>query len=51
MYPADCWISDHARQFSNQCDINKVVYENWSDGHCNQSDTQLSALVLELYYY
>ena len=47
--------SDCARHFSNWCDICKeanVVYGNWSDNHCNQSDTQSSILlllVLELY--
>ena len=47
--------SDCARHFSNWCDICKeanVVCGNWSDNHCNQSDTQSSILlllVLELY--
>ena len=33
---------DRAGQFSNRCDVYKVakvVYGNWSDNHCNESDT------------
>ena len=44
--------SDHARQFSNQCDIcevAKVVHVNWSDHHCNWSDTPLSMPLLQLH--
>ena len=37
-----CLDRDHARQLSNWCDISKVakvVHGNWSDYHCNRSDT------------
>ena len=46
-YDGDC-----ARQFSNQYDICralKMVHGNWSDSHCNQSDTRPSVILLELY--
>ena len=39
-------------RFLNQCGIYKVVkvvHTNWSDNHCNQSDTWPSILLLELY--
>ena len=45
-------ICNHTRQFSNWCDINKVVkvvHGNQSDNHCNQPGTQLSVLLPELY--
>ena len=41
--------SDHARHFSNCCNIYKVVYGNQLGSHCNQSDTQLFILLPELY--
>ena len=47
------WFSDHARHYSNLCDINKVVkvvHRNQSDSHWNQSSTWPSVLLLELYW-
>ena len=45
-------VGDHARHFSNRCDIRKVaevIHKNWSDNHCNWSYTRPSNPLLELY--